>query len=110
MKQSGELSEVIQMSFKRILPLGAVLALGLGFVGPALPASAGVTYCWTVFRDAPVYSTPGGPTQVGSAFVGDTFENIDGIVSGAWRYGQDDETGAFGWIANGDLTHGVPCG
>jgi hypothetical protein len=105
------------MSFKRILPLGAVLALGLGFVSPALPASAlpasarpRVTICWTVFRATSTYSTPGGSTVTGSADVGDTFENINDIVQGAWRYGDDEETGATGWILNGDLTHGVPCG
>jgi hypothetical protein len=99
------------MSPKRILPLAAVLALGLGFVTPALPASAGVrlTYCWTVIRNAPTYSTPGGSTQTGTAHVGDTFENINEIVQGAWRYGDDEETGATGWILDGDLSHGIPC-
>lgn len=31
-------------------------------------------------------------------------------VKGAWRFGNDEETGATGWILDGDLTHGVPCG
>lgn len=101
------------MSPKRVLPLAAIAGLGLGLLGPVVPsasAAPSITYCWTVIRDSPVYSTPDGPTQVGTAFAGDTFENIDGTVQGAWRYGVDDESGAFGWVADGDLTHGNPCG
>jgi hypothetical protein len=100
------------MSLKRVLPLVAVLGLGLGFVTPVLPASAVVppTICWTVFRATSTFSTAGGTTKTGSAHVGDTFENFNDMVKGAWRYGQDDETGATGWINNGDLTPGVPSG
>lgn len=101
------------MSPKRILPLAAIAGLGLGFLGTAVPpasAVASLTYCWTVIRDAPIYSTPGGPTQTGTASAGDTFENINGTVQGAWRYGDDEQNGAYGWIANGNLTQGVPCG
>jgi len=99
------------MSPKRFLPLAAILGLGLGFVSPVLPASATLpTVCWTVFRATSTYSTPGGTVKTGSANVGDTFENFNDIVKGAWRYGMDDETGATGWILDGDLTHGNPCG
>ena len=101
------------MSPKRFLPLAAVVGLGLGLLGPAaLPESAvaSLTYCWTVFRDAPIYSTAGGSTQTGTAAAGDTFENINDTLQGNWRYGDDEQNGVYGWISDGNLTHGVPCG
>lgn len=101
----------VRMSPKRILPMAvATLGLGLGFVSSVAPASAAPTICWTVFRAAPIYSTAGGRTQTGTASVGDTFENINGIVQGGWRYGVDDTSNSVtGWISNGDLTHGFAC-
>jgi hypothetical protein len=112
MKYSVNYRRSEYMSPKRLLPLAAIVGLGIGLIGPILPASAVVpqTTCWTVFRATSTFSTAGGTTKTGSAHVGDTFENFNSQVKGSWRFGMDDETGATGWIADGDLTHGVPCG
>jgi len=95
------------MSRKRIVQLAAVLGLAAGFLSPALPASA-QTYCWTVIRDTAVYTSSSGSDVAGPAYAGDTFEST--AVQGLRWQGVDDNTGTFGWIYDGDLTGGFPCG
>ena len=102
--------EGLMISPRRTLPGLAALGIAIGFLIPAAPASATTyDYCWTVFRTSPIYSTAGGRTQVGTAYTGDTFQNIHSIVQGSWRYGDDEQNGVYGWIGNGNLTNGHPC-
>jgi|ERR1700683_488718 hypothetical protein len=99
------------MLLRRVLPGVASLSIAVAMFTAATPATASplLTYCWTVTRTAPIYSTAGGPFQVGTAQGGDRFENIDELVKGAWRYGDDEQNGTYGWIGDGNLSDGVPC-
>jgi hypothetical protein len=99
------------MLLRRVLPGIASLSIAAAMFTAPTPATASplLDYCWAVIKTAPIYSTAGGPVQVGTAQGGNRFDNIDEIVKGAWRYGDDEQNGTFGWIGVGNLSEGVPC-
>jgi hypothetical protein len=87
------------MSPKRIFLIPATtVALCLGLVSLAVPASAGTTTCYTVSRTTGIYDRSVDGDEIGPAVVGDTFENENGEISHGFRFGTDDTSGLVGWV------------